>query len=77
MSREMTHLSVDQATGERLLALLEQATKGEQVVLVRPDGAVFQIVPLSRLPKPMFGSVKGLVHIADDFDDPLDDMPRS
>jgi antitoxin (DNA-binding transcriptional repressor) of toxin-antitoxin stability system len=71
--KNMTQISIEQAEN-RLLELLEQAAKGEQVVIVRSDGSAFRLVPLPRIPKPIFGSAKGLVQIHDDFDEPLNDF---
>jgi hypothetical protein len=43
------------------------------VIITRPDGGNFQIVPLTGpvAPRPRFGSAKGLIKIAEDFDEPL------
>jgi antitoxin (DNA-binding transcriptional repressor) of toxin-antitoxin stability system len=55
--------------------LLDGAAKGQEVVITREDGAAFKIVPTTPLtPYPKFGSAKGLVHIAEDFDEPLEDF---
>ena len=50
-----------------LLALVAQ---GEDVVLVRDGLPVARLAPLP-VSKPRFGSARGLVTIADDFDEPL------
>ena len=60
---------------EHLDELIEEVAQGEEVIITRGDGATFKIVPtLSRKPRPVFGSGRGLLKIADDFDDPLDDF---
>ncbi len=59
----------------RLAELIEEVLRGEEVVIMRSDGASFKIVPL--LPvgaSPKFGSAKGLVRMSDDFDEPLEDF---
>ena len=57
---------------QRLNELLDDADRGETVVISRGDGASYRIVPVSpEAPRPTFGSAKGLVRIGDDFDDPI------
>jgi antitoxin (DNA-binding transcriptional repressor) of toxin-antitoxin stability system len=59
----------------RLSELIEQAARGEEVVILRGDGASFKIVPcLEAKPRPRFGSAKGFIEVADDFDEPLEDF---
>ena len=61
---------------QRLPELIEEAARGEEVVISRGDGAAFRLVPVlepKRRPRE-FGSLKGRIHIADDFDDPLPDF---
>jgi antitoxin (DNA-binding transcriptional repressor) of toxin-antitoxin stability system len=70
----MIRISLEEAES-RLAALVEEAAAGEEVILSRGDGAVFQIVPLSKpQPRPRFGSAKGLIRVPDDFDAPLPDF---
>lgn len=57
----------------RLAELMEEAACGEEVVIVRNDGASFKLVPISSAkPFPKFGSAKGWVKISDDFDELLE-----
>ncbi len=59
----------------RLDELVAQAAGGEDVVFAGSDGAAFKIVPVKlEKPSPKFGSARGLIEIADDFDAPLDDF---
>lgn len=59
----------------RLEELAEDAARGEEVVIVRGDGAAFRLVPaLAETPRPRFGSARGQVVMAEDFDAPLDDF---
>ena len=65
------------AAAARLPDLLERAQGGEAIVIVLDDHAV-QLVPVA-LPKaakplPRFGSAAGQIHLAPDFDAPLDDF---
>lgn len=64
-----------QEAGTQLAKLIEEAANGEEVVITRSDGSAFRIVPISSIkPRPTFGSARGLVSMADDFDDPLEDF---
>ena len=55
--------------------LLDAAIRGQEIVLTRDAQPVAKLVPLVQpRPRPQFGSAKGLVHIADDFDAPLADF---
>ena len=58
-----------------LLTLIEAAIKGEQVFIKKNNHFGVQLVP-SALPKieRKFGSAKGLIKMADDFDAPIDDF---
>lgn len=55
--------------------LIEAAIKGEQVFIKKDDLFGVQLVP-QKLPRfeRQFGSAKGLIEMADDFDAPLDDF---
>ena len=58
-----------------LSELLAEAAGGEQVVITRDDGEAFKLVPVGQAgPSPKYGSARGLIEIADDFDEPLDDF---
>jgi antitoxin (DNA-binding transcriptional repressor) of toxin-antitoxin stability system len=53
--------------------LMDEAERGEEVVITRDDGASFKIVPIQAdEPRPQFGSAEGEVWMSDDFDEPLD-----
>jgi prevent-host-death family protein len=56
-----------------LAELIEAAASGEEVIITRGDGSLFKIVPVPPpKPVPKFGSARGLITIADDFDKPLE-----
>lgn len=60
---------------ERLAELIDEVANGEEVVITREDGATFKIVPVVPIaPYPKFGSAKGSVKMAEDFDEPLEDF---
>lgn len=57
----------------QLVKLIEQAAKGEEVIITRSDGTAFKIVPIvDRVAVPKFGSARGRIKMSDDFDDPLE-----
>ena len=59
----------------RLSQLVDEAARGEEVIITRGDGASFKLVPVAGdLPRPTFGSARGEVEMADDFDEPLEDF---
>lgn len=59
----------------RLLDLIQAAEHGEKVIITRDHQPLIQLVPLHhQLSRPQFGSARGLITIADDFDAPLDDF---
>lgn len=53
--------------------LIGRAAAGEDIVIVREDGAAVRLVsePLAR---PRFGSARGMFTMRDDFDAPLADF---
>ncbi|PSB17419.1 prevent-host-death protein [filamentous cyanobacterium CCP1] len=67
---------VDLKEAEAHLAeLIDEVAGGEEVVIIRSDGASFKIVPIRSVEAvPKFGSAKGLVKMSDDFDAPLEDF---
>jgi antitoxin (DNA-binding transcriptional repressor) of toxin-antitoxin stability system len=72
----MPQVTVEQAT-QRLDELVDAAARGEEVVLVRGDRAVARLVSVSNggtRPCPRFGSARGLIQMADDFDAPMEDF---
>jgi antitoxin (DNA-binding transcriptional repressor) of toxin-antitoxin stability system len=59
----------------RLAELIDEVANGEEVVLTREDGTTFKIVCIALMaPYPKFGSAKGLMKMAKDFDEPLADF---
>ena len=67
----MIQISVQQASNE-LDELLHEVAQGHELVIISSDGVAFKIMPLPRIPHPLFGSARGLVHIGSDFDVPLE-----
>lgn len=59
----------------QLSELVRQAARGEDVILTEDGEPVAKIIPINRFRGPReFGSARGLIHIADDFDAPLEDF---
>ena len=71
----MTQVSIETA-GDQLDQLVEQAARGEDVVLLKGSEAVARIVPIRHAQGPRRpGTARGLIlHIADDFDAPLEEF---
>ncbi|HEU0015761.1 MAG TPA: type II toxin-antitoxin system prevent-host-death family antitoxin, partial [Longimicrobium sp.] len=67
-------VDLDQAQA-RLPELVRQVSRGEDVILTEDGEPVAKIIPFRRAQGPReFGSAKGLIHMADDFDAPLEDF---
>ncbi|MCL4262081.1 MAG: prevent-host-death protein [Anaerolineae bacterium] len=66
----MIQIPVKQA-GTELDKLLNKVAHGQEVVIIGSDGSAFKLMPLPRLPQPVFGSARGLVQIGPDFDEPI------
>ena len=59
----------------RLAELIDEVASGEEVVIKRNDGTAFKIVHVPHIvPRPKFGSARGLIEMSDDFDEPLTDF---
>ncbi len=68
----MQHVNLDEAR-DNLSVLIEAALKGEEVVITKDGQTAVRLTPVHQ-PKPQFGSAKGLITFADDFDAPLEDF---
>lgn len=64
-----------QEAQSRLRDLIEDAIHGREVFIVKNSSQAVRLVPVEP-PKrrPKFGSARGLIELADDFDAPLEDM---
>lgn len=54
--------------------LVEKILSGTEVVITRGDRPVAKLVAIAEKPTRQFGSAKGLIHMAEDFDEPLEDF---
>ena len=70
----MRRVSLAEAT-TNLLALIEEAVNGETIFVVKDEQQAVQLVPVV-LPgrRPQFGSAKGLIVMAEDFEAPVEDF---
>lgn len=62
---------------QHLPDLVEAALKGEEIILTKDNQPVVKLVPMPPVKKrrpAKAGSAKGLVTIAEDFDEPLEDF---
>jgi prevent-host-death family protein len=67
-------VDVEQAQA-RLKELVDQANRGEEVVLTEAGKPVAKIIPIQRqVSKRTFGSARGLIHMHADFDEPIEDF---
>lgn len=67
-------IDVSQAR-ERLAELVRDAARGEDVILTEGGEPVARIIPIAGAQGPReFGSARGMIHMADDFDAPIEDF---
>jgi prevent-host-death family protein len=60
---------------QRFLELIRAAERGEAVIITKNTHPVVHLIAAARVKKqPTFGSARGLITIAEDFDAPLDDF---
>jgi antitoxin (DNA-binding transcriptional repressor) of toxin-antitoxin stability system len=70
----MTQVSLAEAQS-RLPDLVLAAVRGEEVLIGEPDAPTVKLVPVScQKPRPQFGSARGKIFMADDFDAPVSDF---
>lgn len=59
----------------RLPGLIDAAMRGEVVLITTDDQQSVRLVPVQPAKQPRRpGSAKGMIHMADDFDAPLEDF---
>lgn len=59
----------------QLEVLTAKVVTGEEVIITDDKGGAFQLIQINhKKPRPRFGSAKGLISIAENFDEPLDDF---
>ncbi len=70
----MTTMTVEDAAAH-LKRVIDEAAPGDEIVLTENDRPVARLVPVQKGRRRVRGTAKGqLVHMADDFNAPLEDM---
>jgi len=69
----MLQVNLEEAK-DRLLELVDAVLKGETVWIVKDLQQTVQLVPVISSARRQFGSAKGLIVMADNFDAPLPDF---
>lgn len=70
----MHRVNVGEAT-KQLLNLIDAAVRGEVVLITTDDRETIRLVPVKHARQPRHpGSAKGMIHMADAFDAPLEDF---
>ncbi len=70
----MQTVTLDEAK-THLVDLIEAAAAGEEVFIQKNENVSVQLVPRAvKRRKRQFGSAKGLISMAPDFDEPLEDF---
>ncbi len=70
----MTQVELNQAK-DRFYDLIELAASGEEIIIARDKRPYVKLLPINKPKRPrQFGSAKGLIIMADDFDEPLEDF---
>lgn len=70
----MQRIDVEQAK-IKLTVLIQAALDGEEIIIAQDEKSAVKLVPtVTEKPRPQFGSARGKIHLADDFDSPLEDF---
>ena len=70
----MHQVTIEEAK-KSLPDLIDAAVNGEEVVIAKDEERLVRLVPVPYAKsRPQFGSAKGLIAMAEDFDDSLEDF---
>ena len=69
----MAHIDVSSASSQ-LEKLIERVAKGEVIVITKASQPIALLSPAGAQHERLFGSLKGLIAMSDDFDAPLEEM---
>jgi prevent-host-death family protein len=58
----------------KIMDMIEAAMRGNKVVITKNGKQIVQLVPMKSTRKPKFGSAKGKIKFAPDFNAPLTDF---
>jgi len=60
---------------EQFLEIIERVLSVEEIVIERDEQPLVKVTAVGVVRKPrVFGSARGMIQIADDFDEPLEDF---
>ncbi|MBK1986759.1 type II toxin-antitoxin system Phd/YefM family antitoxin [Sphaerospermopsis aphanizomenoides BCCUSP55] len=70
----MQQITMNEAS-QHLVDLIEAALNGEEIIITKDNQPAVKLTPVLPVKiRPKFGSAKGMVTMADDFDEPLEDF---
>jgi len=70
----MYEISLEEAQAQ-FGRLIQKAIQGQEIIITHNNVPMVRLVSIPRTkPRPQFGSAKGLITMADDFDAPLEDF---
>ncbi|HLL76713.1 MAG TPA: DUF2281 domain-containing protein [Pyrinomonadaceae bacterium] len=70
----MHQVNVEEAQ-THLPDLIDAAVNCEEIIIAKDEQRLVKLVPAARAkPRPQFGSARGLITMAEDFDEPLEDF---
>ncbi|MBK7895653.1 MAG: DUF2281 domain-containing protein [Anaerolineaceae bacterium] len=70
----MTQIELQEAE-KQFMKLVEMAANGEEIIIYKNERPFVKLLPITpSIQKREFGSAKGLIQMADDFDEPLADF---
>jgi len=70
----MYEISLEEAQAQ-FGRLIQKAIQGQEIIITHNNVPMVRLVSIPRpKPRPQFGSAKGLITMADDFDAPLEDF---
>ncbi len=71
----MQQVTLEEAASQLAQLIRQACLDGTEVVITQDSEPIARLVPLPQpRPRPRFGSAAGLIHLADDFDAPLEDF---
>lgn len=70
----MTQIELQEAK-KQFMKLVEMAANGEEIIIYKNERPFVKLLPITpSIQKREFGSAKGLIEMADDFDEPIADF---
>ncbi|MEM7133493.1 MAG: DUF2281 domain-containing protein [Chloroflexota bacterium] len=72
----MIQIDVFEAQSQ-FLEIIERILRGEEVIIAQNEEPVIKMIAIEKPKKQRkFGSAKGMIILADDFDEPLEDFAK-